>query len=158
MTQIMLQRTSLRISFSTVAELVKVELDSEHVNITEVKRLWKRLEDRFISLNKIDEEIMNDLLEKRVTQKEMNDEINAVQEYRDVWNDLNSFIDEMVAKDTKYQEDSLVQNIEGKSRYKLPKLKLIEFDGCPKQWLNFWSQFKGIDEDKHLSPEENFNI
>ncbi|KAG4074929.1 hypothetical protein HA402_009354 [Bradysia odoriphaga] len=51
---------------------------------------------------------------------------------------------------------SSYQKTEEKSRYKLPKLKLVEFDGCPKQWLNFWSQFKGIDEDKYLSSEEKF--
>lgn len=45
---------------------------------------------------------------------------------------------------------------DGKSRYKLPKLELVKFDGEPKNWLNFWSQFKGIHEDVNLSNEEKF--
>lgn len=44
----------------------------------------------------------------------------------------------------------------GRSRYKLPKLKLVEFSGSPKEWLNFWSQFKGIHENDNLSAEEKF--
>lgn len=44
----------------------------------------------------------------------------------------------------------------GRSRYKLPKLKLVEFSGSPKEWLNFWSQFKGIHEDESISAEEKF--
>lgn len=122
--------------------------------------LWKRLEDRFTQLNKIDEEILRDLQGQDVSQEDMDEEFDAIQEYRDRWNDINCpEINEPVPDDNRSISNRSISSrreSEIKSRYKLPKLKLVEFSGSPKEWLNFWSQFKGIHEDINLSEEEKF--
>lgn len=151
----------MRDFFLKASEEVERELQKkDRVNIDTLKRLWKRAEDRFFSLTKIDDEIMNQLIDVDISQEEMDEEMYAVQEFRDIWNDINSAIDNVMQKDDGDGNafNSIQNAVEGRSRYKLPKLKLVEFDGSPKQWLQFWSQFKSIDEDKDLSPEEKFSL
>ncbi|XP_023243668.1 uncharacterized protein LOC111641697 [Centruroides sculpturatus] len=43
-----------------------------------------------------------------------------------------------------------------KSRYCLPKLELVKFDGNPRGWLKFWTQFKGICENESILAEDKF--
>ncbi|XP_073948032.1 uncharacterized protein [Choristoneura fumiferana] len=38
----------------------------------------------------------------------------------------------------------------------LPKLELVKFDGNIKSWLQFWGQFKKIDEDAHIDACDKF--
>lgn len=151
----------MRRSFTRVYNELKEALDKdEEKSVTKV--LWKRLEDRFQQLTHIDDAIMQELREnEEVSQQEMDEEFDAIQEYRDKWNDLNSLNDQIIES---AQDDSGASashggttiSTGGRSRYKLPKLKLVEFSGSPREWLNFWSQFKGIHEDEGLSPEEKF--
>lgn len=152
----------MRRSFTRTHNELKEALEKgEEKSVTNV--LWKRLEDRFQQLVKIDEEIMQELRENNeVTQQDMDDEFDSVQEYRDKWNDVNS-LNSPVLENAQDDSGSLASHVSraststgGHSRYKLPKLKLVEFSGSPRDWLNFWSQFKGIHEDESLSSEEKF--
>lgn len=153
MSRLRVQRGSVRRSFTMVFNELKEELarneDQPTINV-----LWKRLEDRFQQLSKIDEEVMQALRGEEISQEEMDEEYDTVQEYRDKWNDLHPLNNQLAVR---VQNDSGSSSSRGgQSRYKLPKLKFVEFSGSPKEWLNFWSQFKGIHEDESLSEEEKF--
>ena len=45
---------------------------------------------------------------------------------------------------------------DSKRRFKLPKIELKKFSGKLKDWLQFWSQFKNIHEDKDINDEDKF--
>lgn len=156
MSRLKTQRGSVRRSFTRAYNELKEELNKvDGADKTTCNILWKRLEDRFTQLTNIDEKILQDLQEREISQEEMDEEYESIQEYRDKWNDLNcSEIKVSTPEDTR----SIVSRSESisKSRYKLPKLKLVEFNGSPREWLKFWSQFKGIHEDENLSEEEKF--
>lgn len=96
-------------------------------------------------MEKLDDEILQHLFQNETSQEGMDEEFNTVQEYRDRWGDLNCRMDI-----TMKSEDNSAQS-ENTKRYKLPKLKLVEFSGSAKEWLGFWSQFKGIHNDGSLS-------
>lgn len=98
----------------------------------------------------MDDEISKNLVEQEISQEEMDDEFNIIQAYRDKWVDLNCRMDIIMKP-----EEMSVRTEETK-RYKLPKLKLVEFSGNTKEWLGFWSQFKGIHNDGSLSTEDKF--
>lgn len=151
------QRGAIRRSFTKLYKELKDELDKDGPKNEElISSLWTKLEDRSHQLSKIDDDIMNELCEQNVSAAEMDEEYESIQEYRDKWNELVS-----TGKFTRQIEhsqsaDSAVESRTEKSRYKLPKLKLVEFTGCPREWLSFWSQFKGIHENELLSSEEKF--
>ncbi|KAF2886493.1 hypothetical protein ILUMI_19680 [Ignelater luminosus] len=55
-----------------------------------------------------------------------------------------------------YEQISAGDNADSKRRFKLPKIELKKFDGDLKDWLQFWSQFKNIHEDKSITTEDKF--
>ncbi|XP_037041742.1 uncharacterized protein LOC119078344 [Bradysia coprophila] len=126
-----------------------------------IQSLWKRLEDRFNQLEKMDDEVMSELCERGVGEAEMDEEYDQIQEYRDKWTDLNRS-EGLIRQQEKDQAElasvtsQVSTSLKDKSRYKLPKLKLVEFNGSPREWLTFWSQFKGINDNESMSSEEKF--
>lgn len=152
MARMNLQRNTVRESFIACLNELEHELDNaENENLNSVRMLWKRAEDRFMKLERFDNEIWDDLVSHDVTQEQMSEEFNGVQVYRDKWSDINCRIDFILQSG-----DNVVHSNEEPKRYKLPKLKLVEFDGNPKGWLGFWSQLKEIHDDKSLSTEVKF--
>ncbi len=164
-----MQRGSVRRQFTRAYNELKAALDKEEEKSL-IEGLWKRLEDRFQQLARIDEDVMQEHRGQDLSQDDMDEEIDTVQEYRDKWNELNLLVnplrgsnqDDSVSSvahpggqnSTSISENSTANG--GRSRYKLPKLKLVEFSGCPREWLKFWSQFKGIHENDDMSSEEKF--
>lgn len=170
MSGLRVQRGSIRRSFTRTLNELKDEL-AGNANAESVRMLRKRLNDRFNQLEKIDEEIFTEMRGQDLSQEEMDGEFDAIQEYRDKWNDVNP--DELPENDdnrsaathindnhrsgTNNDENRSTFSMSNeKSRLKLPKLKLVEFNGNLRDWLRFWSQFKGIHDDEQLSLEEKF--
>lgn len=151
------KRGAIRRTFTRAYNELKLELDKDAAaNIRDIKRLLRQLEDRFSQMDKADEVIMREMVEKDTDQEAMNEEIDTRQEYRDKMNDITSIVEELYRPEEIRKQSSVSCCGDGKSRYKLPKLELVKFNGEPKDWLNFWSQFKGIHEDENLSSEEKF--
>lgn len=154
-----MQRRSIRSSFTRVFNELKDEL-ANNADAETVRMLRKRLRDRYNQLERIDQEILQEMRGEDVSQAEMDGEFDTIQEYRDKWNDVDSA--ELPGND---DNRSFIRNDDNQSvvsinmeenRVKLTKLKLVEFNGNLRDWLRFWSQFKGIHEDEHLSLEEKF--
>lgn len=162
-----LKRGALRRSFTRTFNELKEELnkgtDADDIN---TKRLIRQLEDRFSQLEKADETIMQELIEQDIGEDEMNEEVDTRQEYRDKMNDITASFEHLYRREDmppinvpcrdEINPTNVSYSGEVRTRYKLPKLELVQFDGEPKNWLNFWSQFKGIHENDNVSSEEIF--
>ncbi|KAF2886826.1 hypothetical protein ILUMI_19347 [Ignelater luminosus] len=55
-----------------------------------------------------------------------------------------------------YQQITAGDNADSKRRFKLPKIELKKFGRDLKDFLQFWSQFKNIHEDKSITTEDMF--
>lgn len=128
-------------------------------DVANIRRLFKRLEDRTVQLNNLDETVMAEMVTQQLSPEEVDEEVNSTLEYRDRMNDIALVVNEKFKQDN-FEDSSMrldVVNDElGKSRYKLPKIEMVKFDGSPNEWLSFWSQFKGIHEDRNLSDKQKF--
>lgn len=134
------QRGAIRRSFTKIYREIKDEMEKDGPKNEEMLRsLWTKLEDRVDQLTKIDDEIMKELSNQNATDAEMDEEYESIQECRDKWNELNSSEKFVTTQENNQSVNSSVESRSEKSRYKLPKLKLVEFSGCPREWLTFWS-------------------
>lgn len=147
---------SLKAAFTRSWNELKNETIKPEIDHIMIKRLKKQLMDRFTSLEKLDEEIERYLQGKDSSEEEFI-------EYRDKFGDMNVIMDELIEKDMgihNFERESIhgtvITNHITRSKYKLPKLELQKFSGDPKEWLGWWSQFKGIHEDITLSAEHKF--
>lgn len=150
------KRAPIRAAFTRIWNELKNEVNKPEVDHLVLRRLKAKLSDRFSLLEKADEDIQSDLLEKDTTEAEFTEEFNSILEYRDKFGDINFVVEELIDKD-EHGNNSGCEVADGvRSKYKLPKLQLQKFSGAPVEWLGWWSQFKGIDDDKTLSAEHKF--
>lgn len=156
------KRAPIRAAFTRTWNELKIEASKPEVDQLAIKRLKSKLSDRFSLLEKADEEIQSDLLRKETSEEEFTEEFNSALEYIDKFGDIKFVVEELLGKDEccNHSQREVVADIrtpqEIRSKYKLPKLELQKFGGDPIEWLGWWSQFKGIDEDKTLSAELKF--
>ena len=45
-----------------------------------------------------------------------------------------------------------------RKKFKLPKIEIVKFSGNVKDWLQFWNQFRKVDEDKSVDDEDKFQL
>lgn len=132
MSRLRIQRGSLRRNFTRAYNEFKEEKEKAGDENPDALRLfWRRLEDRYHQLTKIDEEILQEMRESDVSQDEMDAEYETIQEYRDKWNDLGPS-ENVFTQEENRSMASIVSSRNEKSRYKLPKLNLVEFNGSPR--------------------------
>ncbi len=157
------KRGAIRSIFTRTFNELKDEVDkNDGSDLDILKRLLSRLEDRFQQLDRADDVVMQEMVVNEASQEDMDEEVEYRQEYRDKMGDMSAMVNKLCESEqaekatTSTGNDSICCGNDGKSRYKLPKLELVKFNGEPKNWLSFWSQFKGIHENMKLSSEEKF--
>lgn len=156
------KRGPIRAAFTRTWNDLHSEINRPDGNLDQMLRLRKQLEDRFVSLEKVDEQIDQHMQESEASEEEYTVEYDSVIEYRDKFSDIMFMVNNLEQRNNSEQESnaesSYHTNIScnARSKYKLPKLELRKFNGDPKEWLAFWSQFKGIHEDNSISEENKF--
>lgn len=164
MTSIKAKRGAIRGAFTRSLNELVTEINKPEKDLNEIRRLRKQLEDRFSSLDKVDEEFDRYMQEKEATEEEYTEEYNSIFEYRDKYSDISLIVNNLERNDLEQSDNAsnvssyhTNKSCNGSgSKYELPKLELRKFNGDPKEWLGWWSQFKGIHEDVTLSMEHQF--
>lgn len=160
------KRGPIRAAFTRTLKELDTEVSKPDGNLDQILKLKKKLEDRFLTLEKVDEEIDVVMQQKQASEEDFNTEYESVIEYRDAFNDIIYTVNNLERNNREQNnfdrassaESSYHTNVDcnARSKYKLPKLELRKFNGDPKEWLSFWSQFKGIDDDVSISAENKF--
>ncbi|GFY65962.1 uncharacterized protein TNIN_378391 [Trichonephila inaurata madagascariensis] len=74
---------------------------------------------------------------------------NDGKKYRDRFTELCAKIDHLATKETS-------EIVTSQRKFKLPKIELKKFSGDAKEYMTFWTQFRKIDEDSSIPPEDKF--
>lgn len=165
MSTIKARRAAFTELFTRSYNELATEINKTTRTLSEIQRLRKQLEDRFTSLEKIDEDFEVCMQEKETTEAEYFDEYNKTFEYRDKFGEINLIVNNLEnweAEKNRFENESNTISHQSNmscnigSKYKLPKLELRKFNGDLKEWHGWWSQFNGIHEDTNLSMEHKF--
>jgi Arginine methyltransferase-interacting protein, contains RING Zn-finger len=147
------ERSVLRTSFSKAIKNIDELLGSESEG-KGAEQLYSQFELVKCKINKIsekDSEIYELLLEDEgVGESELLDEQEKTDHYQVTFFKYQRLLDKGISEGTighNELDNASVHSTHHK--YKLPKLKLQEFDGQLKNWLPFWGQFEKI----HMDPE-----
>lgn len=147
------ERSVLRTSFSKAIKNIDELLESESEG-KGAEQLYSQFELVKCKINKIsekDSEIYELLLEDEgVGESELLDEQEKTDHYQVTFFKYQRLLDKGISEGTighNELDNASVHSTHHK--YKLPKLKLQEFDGQLKNWLPFWGQFEKI----HMDPE-----
>jgi DNA polymerase I-like protein with 3'-5' exonuclease and polymerase domains len=122
-------------------------------------KIWANLEllrEKADELAKMDEEVMNLLLQEEALEEDLDKEMQSADEYASKYKRISLYVQKHVSTAIKVEEDSnSILNV-NKRKFQLPTLEFKKFGGDVKDWLTFWSQFKKIVEDPEIDDADKF--
>ncbi|KAF2891198.1 hypothetical protein ILUMI_14975, partial [Ignelater luminosus] len=159
-------RKAARAAFTRALTAFNEEIRQEEPIIEEVQATFQILEARSFELDALNTKICEVMVEltaeKEDHERIMEDEYEVAAEYTSKYLRAKIEITKLnrasQPKQTPqiYQQITAGDNADSKRRFKLPKIELKKFGGDLKDWLQFWSQFKNIHEDKSITTEDKF--
>ena len=151
------ERKILRSSFTKCYNKLK---KGEEDNVIVVKR---QIIDKFQRIEAADK-IINELIRENQEEdyeEDIEKEINEQEQYRENYIEIMN-TDEGQYKENKDEEKQVSGESCGikvggsNSKLRLPMIQLFQYDGKPRSWLSFWSQFSLIDGDASIRREDKY--
>ncbi|XP_008485304.1 uncharacterized protein LOC103521977 [Diaphorina citri] len=142
-------RTSVTKTSKKIQELVKEDVVDQDALVAQFELLKVRYEE--LSLK--DQEAMEIMYQSEKEVKDIESEQDKIDSYATKFFKCKSLVDSALHKvvsETRAESVSNVSESTRQHKYKLPVLKLKEFDGTLSGWLPFWSQFQKIHEDEEM--------
>ncbi|KAF8791013.1 hypothetical protein HNY73_005950 [Argiope bruennichi] len=142
------QRRVLRTAFTLIANKIESELKNDVVDLGKISLLQVQLNDRYLRLEAVQEAVSGALLQLEDDGREFETDFTEAEGYRERYLEYYSLIDK------KLKETVISEVPDTPRKFKLPKLELRKFDGDPKEFLSFWSQFQKIHDDQDIPDED----
>ncbi|XP_055947035.1 uncharacterized protein LOC129980679 [Argiope bruennichi] len=142
------QRRVLRTAFTLVANKIENELKNDVVDLGKISLLQVQLKDKYLRLEAVQEAVSGALLQLEDDGREFEADFTEAEGYRERYLEYYSLIDK------KLKETVISEVPDTPRKFKLPKLELRKFDGDPKEFLSFWSQFQKIHDDQDIPDED----
>ncbi|XP_021959629.1 uncharacterized protein LOC110855533 [Folsomia candida] len=156
------QRTPIRAMMTRTVneldeEMTKDDKDKD-VLIVKLKKLIE-LTDTVVDLDK---QVLDAILDnENLTEEDYLEESRSIEGYNDKCRFVRHKVEKFLGPErSASQTNSSYSTASGgllKKNYKLPKIELMKFDGEIKNWLEWWAQFKKIDEDEDLHVTDKFH-
>ncbi|XP_054717590.1 uncharacterized protein LOC129226986 [Uloborus diversus] len=147
LTTLKAQRKGLRASFTLSMKKIEAELLKEITGSDELLILRNQISDKFKRLDDCQSIISELLLKDKNAEEAYYEDCKEAENYRDKFIQICSLLD------LKFENVQRNGNI-SKRNFKLPTIELKKFNGEAREFLNFWSQFKKIHEDKSIDNED----
>ncbi|GFX68987.1 putative RNA-directed DNA polymerase from transposon X-element [Trichonephila clavipes] len=125
------KQRSLRSSFTMCCTSIEDALKRD-TSSPDLYAFQRQIMDKFARLDTVQEQILELLLRDETLSGEYEDDFNKAEKYRDKMNLLSAELE-------------------------LPKLELTRFNGDPKDFLNFWSQFEKIHIDSNMDDDDKMH-
>ncbi|GFT35291.1 integrase catalytic domain-containing protein [Trichonephila clavipes] len=151
-----LRRTPLRTAFTKAVNHLQEIIENDPVDKNAVETAFEMLDAKSVKLKKIDEDILELMIETNCTQEAYNIEFEAIEGYTEkmiAWQVRVKNIMKTDALGQKYNH-SLVTS--SSSSLRLPKIQFQQFSGELTDWLRFHNQFKRIHEDESIDDGDKF--
>ncbi|KAI5747814.1 hypothetical protein M8J77_018781 [Diaphorina citri] len=145
-------RSALRRSVDKACKRIKDLAGEEPLNQDAIIGQLELLKLRFEELSTKDHEVMEQLLDQKAKDKEIDAEQERVDHYASLYFEATSVVTTVIQrKDRVCDSETVSTTSSAKHKYKLPSLKLKEYDGTIGDFLPFWSQFERIHSDQEMA-------
>ncbi|GFU46429.1 DUF1758 domain-containing protein [Trichonephila clavipes] len=139
-------KKGLRQTFTLNLKKIESELNKEIADRKELSVLRTLIDDKFQRLDNFQLLLSEELLKEENGEQLLSD-FEEPETYRD------RYLENCFKIENRLQENSAPSEAE-KRKFKLPKIELKKFNGDPKEFLAFWSQFKKIHDDSSIAEED----
>ncbi|GFV20597.1 integrase catalytic domain-containing protein [Trichonephila clavipes] len=151
-----LRRTPLRTTFTKAVNHLQEIIENDPVDKNAVETAFEMLDAKSVKLKKIDEDILELMIETNCTQEAYNIEFEVIEGYTEKMIAWQVRVKNIMKTDALGQKDnhSLVTSLS--SSLRLPKMQFQQFSGELTDWLRFHNQFKRIHEDESIDDGDKF--
>lgn len=154
------KRSTVRGAFTRSANNIDTLLASSELKADELEVALEQLSEKYKQLKKCDDQVF-ELLQKEVCSQETYDtEYASCEKFDDrfigIKTKVKKVISRPVSKNYEGSSSNNVHSTESVPQLRLPEIQLTSFDGNPKNWLNFWSQYLKIHENNKIDPSDKF--
>ncbi|CAG7820622.1 unnamed protein product, partial [Allacma fusca] len=153
------QRGPVRRGLTKALIELELELENEFKNKISVQQKYSRTVYQRDQLVSLDRKIDQTLIDFQASEEELAEEYDSVTDFMNRFSDAEVRVYhyfDTLNYGTESDARSAQRDVSQKTQYRLPKLEFKKFNGDAKSWLGFWSQFKQIDKDVTLAPEDKF--
>ncbi|GFT00587.1 DUF1758 domain-containing protein [Trichonephila clavipes] len=145
------KRKGLGKAFTLNLKKIESELNKEIADRKELSVLRTLIDDKFQRLDSCQLLISEELLKEENGEQLFSEDFEEAETYRD------KYLENCFKIENRLQENAGPKEAE-KRKFKLPKIELKKFNGDPKEFLAFWSQFKKTHFDNSIAEEEGRRI
>ncbi|CAG7825459.1 unnamed protein product [Allacma fusca] len=153
------QRGPVRRGLTKALIELELELENEFKSKISVQQKYSPTVYQCDQLVSLDRKIDQTLVDFQASEEELAEKYDSVTDFMNRFSDADArvyhYFDTLnfgTESDVRSAQRDVSQTIQ----YRLPKLEFEKFNGDAKSWLGFWSQFKQIDKDATLAPEDKF--
>ncbi|XP_045476431.1 uncharacterized protein LOC123682075 [Harmonia axyridis] len=133
-------------------EIEKVGQDDKEKISELLQQVLVKAEKVFSLDNNIKELLCNEEPSDEDFSEEITEEMNFCTEVTKYTNKCNF----LLKKNKEAEAEVKNEKRKAPKNFNLPKLEIKKFDGNVKHWINFWGQFRKIDENSDLPDEDKF--
>ncbi|GFU65288.1 putative RNA-directed DNA polymerase from transposon X-element [Trichonephila clavipes] len=150
------KQRSLRSSFTMCCTSIEDALKRD-TSLPDLYALQRQITNKFARLDTVQEHILELLLGDETLSGEYEDDFNTAKKYVDKMNQLSAELEYAVNKSLNKPQSEAEISQGNTRKFKLPKLELTRFNGDPKDFLNFWSQFEKIHIDSNIDDDDKMH-
>ncbi|GFU96805.1 integrase catalytic domain-containing protein [Trichonephila clavipes] len=151
-----LRRTPLRTAFTKAVNHLQEIIENDPVDKNAVETAFEMLDAKSVKLKKIDEDILELMIETNCTQEAYNIEFEAIEGYTEKMIVWQVRVKNIMKTDALGQKDNHSLVTSSSSSLRLPKIQFQQFSGELTDWLRFHNQFKKIREDESIDDGDKF--
>ncbi|GFX02186.1 DUF5641 domain-containing protein [Trichonephila clavipes] len=151
-----LRRTPLRTAFTKAVNHLQEVIENDLVDKNAVETAFEMLHAKSVKLKKIDEDILELMIETKCTQEAYNIEFEAIEVYTEKIIAWQVRVKNIMKTDALGQKDNNSLVTSSSSSLRLPKIQFQQFSGELTDWLRFHNQFKRIHEDESINEGDKF--
>ncbi|GFX73309.1 integrase catalytic domain-containing protein [Trichonephila clavipes] len=151
-----LRRTPLRTAFTKAVNHLQEIIENDPVDKNAVETAFEMLDAKSVKLKKIDEGILELMIETNCTQEAYNIEFEAIEGYTEKMIAWQVRVTNIMKTDALGQKDNHSLVTSSSSSLRLPKIQFQQFSGELTDWLRFHNQFKRIHEDESIDDGDKF--
>ncbi|GFW54679.1 DUF1758 domain-containing protein [Trichonephila clavipes] len=148
------KRTTLRSTFTRSANSLDALLTAAQANSADIEVIYEQLFERFKKLKICDIRVLDLLQKDKCTQEDYDKEYNTCELYEDKFITHEIKVKNILAR--KAQGGDVLRFTDSGTKFKLLNIELPTFDGNPRDWLNFWTQFEKIHDDVNIEDRDKF--
>ncbi|GFV90459.1 uncharacterized protein TNCV_50341 [Trichonephila clavipes] len=151
-----LRRTPLKTAFTKAVNHLQEVIENNPVDKNAVETAFEMLDAKSVKLKKIDEDILELMIETNCTQEAYNIEFEVIDGYTEKMIAWQVRVKNIMKTDALGQKDNHSLVTSSSSSLRLPKIQFQQFSGELTDWLRFHNQFKRIHEDESIDDGDKF--